>query len=849
MSQYGENLHLTIFGSSHGASVGMTLEGIPAGERINLEKLQRLMDRRAPGRNEWSSARRESDVPEFRCGLRDGVTDGGPITALIPNRDARPADYDALCTIPRPGHADYPAMVLAGGKREASGAGRFSGRMTAPLCAAGGICLQLLERAGVTVISRIAEIGGVCDRGDLSFSTAEKVFPVVDDDCGEKMLARIAQARAAGDSVGGVIECQVLGLPVGLGGALFDGMESRLSAILYGIPGVKGVEFGAGFSAARLTGSENNDAFVLRDGKIVTETNRCGGILGGMTDGMPLCFRVAVKPTPSVAMAQRSVDLSSMEETELRILGRHDPCIVPRAVPAVEAAAAIAVYDVMLGTENRREESELAGLRAQIDRIDGELVPLFLRRMDISRRIGDCKRRVGMPVLDETREEEKLLALCATAPEDRAEEIRSLYSRIFQLSRSRQEAERKRKRCGLLGEKLSHSYSPQIHALLADYDYQLFEKRPEELDAFLKNGDWDGLNVTIPYKKSALSYCSELSETARRIGSVNTLVRRGDGGIYGENTDAYGFELLLDRSGVDPRGKKALVLGSGGASAMVCQVLRRKGAEPVVVSRGGADNYGNLDRHADAGILVNATPVGMYPENGEAPVDLVRFPRLELVLDLIYNPACTALLLQAEALRIPCANGLLMLVAQAKRSAELFSDKQIENAEIDRIAEKLSRQMRNIVLIGMPGCGKSTAAKLLGERLGRPVLESDGEIEKTAGRSIPQIFAEEGEAGFRVRETAVLRELGKCSGIILSTGGGCVTRRENEALLRQNGVVVWLQREIGKLPRDGRPISLSRDLDELYKEREALYRRFADHTVEVSDDAEQTAERILEVLK
>ena len=406
------------------------------------------------------------------------------------------------------------------------------------------------------------------------------------------------------------------------------------------------------------------------------------------------------------------------------------------------------------------------------------------------------------------------------------------------------------KKCGLLGEKLGHSYSPVIHSLLADYEYRLYERQAEDLDNFIRSGDWDGLNVTIPYKKAVVPYCTELTDTARVIGSVNTLVRLPNGGILGDNTDAYGFELLLRQAKLDPTGKKCLVLGSGGASVMACAVLRAMGAASViVVSRKGQDNYENLSKHADADLLINTTPVGMYPNNGQAPVDLRNFRKLSGVADVVYNPARTALLLQAEALGIPHAGGLLMLVAQAKRSAERFSGQDIDNAQITRITEVLSRQMQNIVLIGMPGCGKTKIAKKLSEVLDRPVFEADEIIAEQAGMSIPEIFAAEGENGFRARETAVLRELGKRSGAIISTGGGCVTKPENYNLLHQNGVIVWRQRDVSLLSRKGRPISLSRDLNELYTERKPMYERFADIVIPPTETIEEATEAILEALK
>ena len=403
-------------------------------------------------------------------------------------------------------------------------------------------------------------------------------------------------------------------------------------------------------------------------------------------------------------------------------------------------------------------------------------------------------------------------------------------------------------RCGLLGETLGHSYSPMIHHQLGDYDYRLFEIPRDALDAFLESGDWDGLNVTIPYKKAVVPYCGALSEAAAKLQSVNTLVRRPDGTLYGDNTDLYGFLYMVRRSGIQPAGKKALVLGSGGASVTVKAALEQLGASVTVISRSGPDNYANLDRHADARIIANTTPVGMYPHNGAAAVDLRQFPHCEGVLDIVYNPARTALLLQAEDLGIPCAGGLSMLVAQARRSSELFTGTVMDDGVLERVERSVQGRLRNIVLIGMPGSGKTTIAAALSRTLGREAVEADDLISQKAGMSIPEIFAQSGEEGFRALETEVLAEQGKRSGIILSTGGGCVTRPENYPLLHQNGVIFCLTRALSKLPTDGRPISQSTDLAQLYARREPLYRRFADVMVSNDGAPEDALHTIMEVL-
>ncbi len=397
--------------------------------------------------------------------------------------------------------------------------------------------------------------------------------------------------------------------------------------------------------------------------------------------------------------------------------------------------------------------------------------------------------------------------------------------------------------CGLLGRKLGHSYSPSIHRQLG-YDYVLVEKEPEELETYLKEGAFTGLNVTMPYKKAVIPYLDAITETAKKLGAVNTIVRRADGSLLGHNTDYFGFSYMLKQSGIPVSGKTALVLGSGGACATVCAVLRELGARVTVISRRGEHNYNNLD--LGASLIVNTTPVGMYPDTGISPVDLSRFSRLEAVLDVVYNPTRTALLLQAEALGIPHLGGLSMLVAQAWESAKWFTGRALAEEDIRRVLTVLEQETQNIILIGMPGCGKSTAGEALAKELGRKFMDVDRYIEAKSGMSIPEIFQIHGQTYFRNLETDALADLCKQSGLGIACGGGVVTQSRNYPLHHQNGKILWLQRDLAKLPTQGRPLSQQTSPEEMYAQRFPLYEHFADRTVDNNGNLRDTVKNIRE---
>ena len=397
---------------------------------------------------------------------------------------------------------------------------------------------------------------------------------------------------------------------------------------------------------------------------------------------------------------------------------------------------------------------------------------------------------------------------------------------------------------GLLGRKLGHSWSVPIHTALGCEGYRLIELEPEELSAFLAQENIGGLNVTIPYKLDVMPFCDEIDEAAKAIGSVNTLARR-NGKLYAWNTDAAGFQWMARRAGISLAGRKVLVLGSGGASRTAVAVCRAAGArEVIVISRSGEHNYENLSRHADAEIIVNTTPVGMYPKTGESPVDLTGFPACQGVLDVVYNPRRTALLLQAEELGIPCSDGLPMLVAQAKAAEEHFFERSIPDSENERILARLRQETTNIVLIGMPGCGKTTVGQALARLTGREAVDIDQRIVEKAGCSIPEIFAAEGEAGFRALEREVTAEVGKGAGKIILTGGGVVKDPRNYASLHQNGRIYHLIRDLDLLPPDGRPLSQGANLAAMWAERKSMYQRFRDVMIENTGTVEETAAAI-----
>lgn len=478
-------------------------------------------------------------------------------------------------------------------------------------------------------------------------------------------------------------------------------------------------------------------------------------------------------------------------------------------------------------------------LRAGIDRADQELSAAFVRRMEIAARIAAYKRENGLPVLDQRREDAVAARMAAGCDARLAPYMERLYRTLFALSREYQQS--LLARTGLIGHPLGHSCSPQLHSLYGDTGYQLWDITPDELPYFMQKRDFALANVTIPYKQAVLPDCDTLSDTARRIGSVNTLICR-DGRVHGDNTDAYGFAALARRTGVDFSQGKTLILGSGGTSRTARYVVESAGGEAVIVSRTGENNYQNLSRHADARWIVNATPVGMYPNVDGCLLNLSDFPALSGVLDVVYNPLRTPLIQQAQALKIPAIGGLYMLCAQAARARELLTG---TLPDADAAYQALLRQRLGVALIGMPGAGKSTLARRLAQLLPLELHDTDDEIAQSAGQTIPDLFKAQGEAAFRALESQAVAQAGSQGGRVIAAGGGAALREDNRRHLRQNCLVVWVQRDLQSLPLAGRPISQScPSLQALYDQRAHLYAACADITISNKGSIEDCAREI-----
>lgn len=490
---------------------------------------------------------------------------------------------------------------------------------------------------------------------------------------------------------------------------------------------------------------------------------------------------------------------------------------------------------------NLKEDREI------LDKIDNEIIKLLEERMKIIKDIGLYKLNNNLNTEDKSREREIIKNLENEIDGEFKNIVDPIYSSIFKESKKLSaKIKDENFSYGLIGESLSHSKSKEIHELLGYYPYNLRDIKTNELDEFFKLRKFKGINVTIPYKEVSMSYLDETDELAKEIGAVNTIVNR-DGRLIGYNTDYLGFDYSLNFYGIDLKEKKVLILGSGGASKMLQKLVMDKGAkEFVVISRSTEDNYETIEKFADFQVIINATPLGMYPNNMESKVDLAKFNKLDFVIDLIYNPLKTMLILDAEKLNIKTMSGLMMLVAQAFFACQLFLNKKLDESIIIKIYKKLIFNMENILFIGMPSCGKTSMGKMLAEKLKRDFYDTDKLIEEEEGKTIPEIFEEKGEDYFRNLESKILKDLSKRNGLVIATGGGTPLREGNRYYILQNSLVIYLNRNLENLETSGRPLSKNLDdLKNLYKERKEIYEDLAHIKVDVIEDKIKNLDIIL----
>lgn len=491
---------------------------------------------------------------------------------------------------------------------------------------------------------------------------------------------------------------------------------------------------------------------------------------------------------------------------------------------------------------------DLDHLRTQIDQVDDQILELFGMRMALAQDIARVKSKTGRAIFDPERERQKIEDVKRRAPEGLENETEELFNLLMDLSkRSQAQAmtQRAPRPYGVLGRTLGHSYTPIIYRELAALDYRTFEREPDQLEEFVRSDAWEGVNVTIPYKRAVVPYMDELSEVAERMGNVNTITRLADGRLRGDNTDYYGFKVLVESLELDLAGKKAVVFGgTGGAGSTSMMVLADLGMEAISIDRTGENTYGYLDRHADAALAVNCTPVGMFPQCPAAPCSLDVFPQLEGLVDIVYNPARTALMMEAETRGIPYVGGLLMLVAQAAQAVERYTGELIDMDRILEVTDRLSATEQNIILIGMPGCGKTRVGERLAALLGREHVDIDHVLEDELQTTCAEYIRLHGEAAFRGHETEALRRMAARSGLVISCGGGVVTHAENYPLIHQNGIIVMLDRPIGELSKKNRPITARDGIEALAQQRMPLYREWADLIVASRDCAENTAKAV-----
>lgn len=678
----GNALKIEVFGASHDENVGCILYGMPKGVKIDYDLIDDIMKKRSPN-SALGSERAEDDEYEITKGILDGVATGGEIEITIKNKDVKKSDYENIKHIPRPSHADYTSYVKYG--KIFSGGGMFSARMTAPACVAGAICEAYLKEIGITVGARLKTARDIRDDeinyADINQVMLDKlnsmIIPMINSQSADKVPAFIEKLRQDKDSAGGEVQCFVTGVPAGYGDGLFGSVEAKISGLIYSIPAVKAVSFGLGQDYEKSFASKVNDEFYYNeDKKVKTYTNNCGGILGGISSGMPIVINAVFKPAPSIERPQRTVDLLKAENTEITVKGRHDALIAVRGLWAVRAYVCIAIADMIISEKSER--TDIIEMRDEIDILDKQLADLFNKRLNVAAKIGVLKKLKGLGTQDRNREKQVINNALFYADEDNKPYVKEYMKNIISLSTKKQKPEFKR--LCLIGKNIDYSLSPLMHGIILDAKsipgaYTLCDMEIFELDRFFDDFAYDGANVTIPYKTEVMKYCDYISDEARAIGAVNTIIKK-DGLLHGYNTDAYGFDKLLEINKIDVSGKTAVILGSGGAQNAVKYALIKTGAYVSTTSRkntgDGIISYDEIKNIEKIDCLINATPLGAGKFKDFCPADDETIDKSDMIIDLNYSPYYSVLLKKGLDKGKKCVNGIDMLIHQAILAERIF---------------------------------------------------------------------------------------------------------------------------------------------------------------------------------
>ena len=900
ISSFGKNIHIDISGGSHEKAIFVEIWGLPANLKISMESVRGILDERRSKSDGISTARVEDDLPLVWSPLTGKyvsvsnihTAENFPIIAKFNNNNFNSAEYDS--DFPRPGHCDLPAKMKYGNEVNLSGGGPFSGRMTVALCFAGAVAMEILKLKGIDIGGQVLSVGNEKNT-PISLENPHS-SPISDI-----MISEAAKAKSDDDSVGGTLEVFAKGLPLGLGGPLFDNLESEISSCVFSIPAVKGIEFGAGFKSSQMTGSKFNDPILRIEPtdhlgyKMVTSKNDSGGILGGLSTGMPLTLRVAIKPTPTISSPQKTIDFKTGKNIEHTFHGRHDACIVPRALPCVKSALALCLLDKLIErdlyhkthevlpegspgrvvgdlpkwlkpSKNKYAFMDLSSLRSQVLATDQKIQNLLEERLILTDLIGEIKKESSLGIFDEDRERTVLSHLDI--------KWHDVFRHIMAISRAEQ-ANCNKELFGLVGSHLSHSYSKKIHESFGEYKYHLIEVDSENFEKFIMDADFTGLNLTFPYKEAVMAYLHPTA-VAKKIGAANTVFFNSKGKLVGTNTDYDGFCHLVNIHGVKLSGKKILILGNGGAGKAVQHaVLSYSPRSVAVATRQNLNeiekikkisymNYGDLTDEYD--VIINATILGNSPDVNRSPVNLKDFGKCKAAIDIIYNPFMTEFLLRGKLLGKKVVGGLTMLVGQAISASNYFiasaegidfskelafPDFLLENMIKCSVANILHDTL-DIVIIGMSGAGKTTIGRELAKRLNMPFIDIDEEIEKNSEKSIREYFATGEEDSFRKLEAAAVDKIFSIADNlsskiprVIATGGGTISSMENIKLISKNSLIIYLDRDLNLIKAKDNPIYENISKRKLYDMRNPIYSEISHIHIKHKNSVKSTLNKIV----